>query len=190
MRVDSLLSFTAIGAAQSLVAAAGVDIPSTRVIDLLGFGVGVVAPDANGNPIIGNVATFGSPDAGGVGGLRPELNITTGTAAVADTGTPTLNVQLQAAIDDGTGNPGTWQTIVESGELTVAQLTANTVIFRSPWLPPFPEDLRPRFLRLNYAIAAGTNLSAGTIASALVTFVRDDWFNRQAAKNFTVSGIA
>lgn len=191
MRSDALLSFVPISGNLSLVAAAGVDVRATNVIDLLGLGVGVVAPDTlNGNPIIGNTTTFGQADAMGVGPARPELNVTIGTALVADTGTPTLNVQLQAAADDGTGNPGTYQTIGESGTLTVAQCTANTVIARLPWLPPFPENLRPRFLSLNFEIPAGTNFSAGTIASALVTTVRDDWFQRQAAKNYSVSGVA
>lgn len=187
MRTDALLAFVPIGTALSLVAAAGVDVRAPLIIDLLGLGVGVVAPSvANGNPIIGNVATFGSPDAGGVGGIRPELNITTGTAFATGT-SATLNVQLQAAADDGTGNPGTWQTLGESGELTAAQLVADRVIARLPWLPPFPENLRPRFLSLNFAIPAGVLFTAGTIASALVTTVRDDWFQRQAAKNFTVT---
>lgn len=185
MRVDALLSFVAIGAPLSMVAGAGVDIPSTKTIDLLGLGVGVPAPQ-NGAPIIGNVDTFGAPDAGGVGGIRPELNITTGDAAFTSGGACTLNVQLQAAEDDGTGNPDTWVTLGESGPIALADLTAETVIARLPWLPPFPENLRPRFLRLNFEIPAGLNFTAGEIASALVTFVRDDWFQRQAAKNYTV----
>lgn len=191
MRTDAKLAFVPINGNLSLVAAAGVDVASTNTIDFLGLGVGVVAPDTNsGNPIIGNTSVFGQADAQGVGGERPELNVTIGTALVADTGTPTLNVQLQAAADDGTGNPSTWQTIGESGEISVAQGTANTVIARLPWLPPFPVNLRPRFLRLNFAIPAGTNFSAGTIASALVTTVRDDYFVSQAARNYSMSGIA
>jgi len=191
MRNDALLAFVAIGGNLSLVAAAGVDVASTNVIDFLGLGVGVVAPNTTtGNPIIGNTTNFGQADGMGVGSIRPELNVTIGTALVADTGTPTLNVQLQAAEDDGTGNPDTWQTIGESGEISVAQGTANTVVARLPYLPPFPENLRPRFLRLNFAIPAGTNFSAGTIASAIVTSVRDDWFGRQAAKNYDLSGVA
>lgn len=187
MRIDSLLSLVPIGVPLSLVGGTGVNF-ATAPIDLLGFGVGVDIPAAINNPtIIGNVSSWGAPDAGGVGGLRPELNVTVGTAAVASTGTPTLTTQLQAAADDGTGNPSTYQTLGETGAATVAQLTANTVIARLPWLPPFPENLRPRFIRLNFAIPTGTNFSALTIASALVTFVRDDWFNRQASKNFTVS---
>lgn len=188
MRTDALLAFVPLGAPLSLIAAAGVDVPSTNVIDLLGLGVGVVAPStSSGAPIIGNTSVFGAADAGGVGGIRPELNITTGTADFVSGGAATLNVQLQAAADDGTGNPGTYQTLIQSGELTVAQLVANTVIARFPWVPPFPENLRPRFLRLNFAIPAGLSFTTGSIASALVTTVRDDWFQRQAAKNYAVS---
>lgn len=185
MRSDALLSFIPIGGNLSLVAGAGIDIPSTNVIDLLGLGVGVVAPQ-NGNPIIGNVTKFGSPDAGGVGGLRPELNVTIGTALATGTAA-TLNAALQAAQDDGTGNPSTWQTLAETGELTAAQCAAATVIMRMPWLPPFPENLRPRFLRLLFQVPAGATFTAGTIASALVTLARDDWFNKYAAKNYTVA---
>lgn len=183
MMTDGSLSFVGLNGNLSLVAAAGVDIPSTNTIDLLGNGVGV-APTS----IFGTPAVFGSPDAMGVGGARPELNITVGTA-FATGNAATLNVQLQGAIDTGAAGgylPGTWQTVVESGELTAAQLTALTVIFRCPWLPPFPANLRPRFLRLNFAVPAAVNFTAGTIASALVTTVRDDQFNRYAAKNFSV----
>lgn len=188
MRTDALLAFIPIGSPLSLVAAAGADVRATRIIDLLGLGVGVVAPNTTtGAPIIGNTTVFGQADAMGVGGIRPELNVTVGTAFVNDTGTPTLNVQLQAAADDGTGNPGTYYTLGESGTIATASLTAGAVIARLPWLPPFPENLRPRFISLNFEIPSGTNYSAGTIASALVTTVRDDWFQRQAAKNYTVA---
>lgn len=182
MRTDATLSFVPLGGNLSLVAAVGVDIPSTNVIDLLGEGVGTTVTN-----ITGTATLAGQADGMGVGSIRPEINVTVGTALVADTGTPLLNVQLQAAADDGAGSPDTWQTIGESGDLTVAQCAANTVIARLPFLPPFPQNLRPRFLRLNFAIPTGTNFSAGTIASALVVPSRDDQFNRQAARNYTVA---
>ena len=182
MRYDALLSFVPIGGNLSLVAGAGVDIPGTNTIDLLGGGVGTAVTN-----ITGNASPAGTPDGMGVGRVRPELNVTIGTALVADTGTPTLNVQLQAAADDGSNQPATWYTIGESGEIAVADGTANTVVARLPWLPPFPANLRPRFLRLNFAVPAGTNFSAGTIASALVTLVRDDIFSKYAAANYTVN---
>lgn len=189
MRVDALLAFVPINGNLSLVAAAGVDIPSTNVIDFLGLGVGVVAPNADsGYPIIGTPTTFGAPDAMGVGGMRPELNVTIGTALATATAA-TLSVAFQLATDDGTGNPGTWNTIAQSGEITAAQGVANTTIARFPWLPPFPETLRPRFARLLFQVPAATLFTAGTIASALVTTVRDDWFQKYAAKNYNVGGI-
>ena len=102
--------------------------------------------------------------------------------------TSTLNVALQAAADLGTPTyqPSTWNTLAETGAIAVANLTANTVIARFPWLPPFPSNLRPRYLRLLFSIATA-NMTAGTIASAIVTLVRDDQFNKYAAKNYTVA---
>jgi hypothetical protein len=176
MILDALLSFVPIGGNLAITSVA---VPSTNVIDLLGEGVGV-APES----IIGNPALFGAPDAMGVGGARPELNITTGTAAFA--GGTSLNVALQAAADTaGTNQPGTWNTLAETGAILTANLTANLVIARFPWLPPFPANLRPRYLRLLFT-PAGT-FTAGTIASALVTTVRDDEFQKYAAKNYSVA---
>lgn len=178
---DALLSFVPLGAPLSIVAGAGVAVPSST-IDLLGVGVGV-APTS----IIGNATLFGTDM--GIGGLRPELDVAIGAAAVT-ANAATLNLALQAAPDTGAaGNyqPGTWQTLVETGALTAAQLTANQIIARFPWLPVFPQTLRPRFLRLLGQIPAGTNFTGGTIAFALVVTVRDDLANKQAAANFTVA---
>ena len=185
MLLDALLAFIPAGTPVSLVAAAGVDIPSTNVVDLLGAGEGTLVTN-----IWGNSTLPGQADAMGVGNVRPELVVAMGAAAVAGAGTATLNVQLQAAPDNGSGSAGTWQVLGESGELTIAQLTAATIIARLPWLPPFPVNLRPRFLRLNFAIPAGTDFSAGTIAFAQVTQARDDWFVGQAAKNYTMGPLS
>lgn len=179
MITDAKLGFVFPNSPLSLVAAAGVDIP-TSPYDMLGNGPGTAVTN-----IYGNSTLPGQADAMGVGGERPELFVVIGTALVADTGTPTLNVQLQAAADDGSNNPSTYQVLGESGELTVAQCTANQIVARLPWLPPFPANLRPRFIRLNFAIPAGTNLSAGTIKAALVTTTRDDPFMLQQPANYT-----
>lgn len=185
MLIDSRLAFVPYGSPLSLIAAAGVDIPSTNVIDLLGNGAGTTVQNITG------IATLpGQADAMGIPDVRPELVVAIGTALVADTGTPTLSVELQAAPDNGSGSPGTYVILGRSAPITVAQGTANTIIARLPWLPPFPANLRPRFLRLNFEIPAGTNFSAGTIAYALVTSSRDDWFIGQQPRNFKVSGVA
>lgn len=182
MRTDAQLAFIPIGSPLSLVAGAGVGVPS-GVIDLLGQGAGTAPQN-----VIGNVILFGAPDAMGVGHLRPELNVTIGTAFTTGN-SATLNVALQAAADLGTPTyqPSTWNTLIETGPIAVANLTANTVIARFPWVPPFPANLRPRYLRLNFAVAAATNFTAGTIGSALVTIVRDDEFQKYGAKNFSVA---
>ena len=188
---DALLAFVPIGAPLSLVGGAGISIRS-QVIDLLGLGVGVAPTER----IIGTPTTFGQADAMGVGGLRPELNVTIGTSLVAVNGA-LLNVALQAAADQGAAGgyqPSTWNTLGESGAISAANAVANTVVARLPWLPPFPANLRPRYLSLLFsplpAVATpGTaaNFSAGTIASALVVPCRDDEFQKYAAKNYTVA---
>lgn len=180
MRSDALLAFVPIGAPLSIVLNSGQNVRSS-VIDLLGLGAGVAPTNIIGDQL----ATFGSADAMGVG-LRPELNITIGTAGVG--ATSTLNIALQAAADQGAaGNyqPSTWNTLAETGAIAVANLTANTVVARFPWLPPFPANLRPRFLSLLFSIATA-NMTAGTISSALVVPLRDDWFAKYAQKNYAV----
>jgi hypothetical protein len=121
------------------------------------------------------------------GELRPELYVAI-TTALATATSATLNGALQAAPDTGVGGgyqPGTWQTIVESGPLTAAQCPAGTVIMRFPWLPPFPANLRPRFLRLLFQVPSGTDFTAGAVI-ATVTPGRYDPFNKYAANNYTV----
>ncbi len=176
MILDSQLSFVPIGGNLTILGAA---VASPNVIDLLGQGVGTAPQNIFGTPTV-----FGAPDAMGVGGPRPDLNVTIGAAFVSGT---SLNVALQGAIDSGTPTyaPGTWNTFEETGAILTANLTANTVIMRLPWVPPFPAGLRPRYLRLLFT-PAGT-FTLGTISSALVTFVRDDYFARFAAKNYSVA---
>lgn len=181
MRSDAQLAFVPIGGNFSLVGGAGISIPLPGIIDLLGQGAGT--PPAN---IIGNVTLFGTDV--GIGGKRPELNVVIGTAFTTGT-SATLNLALQGAPDLGTPTfqPGTWQTLEETGALTAAQLTANQVIMRLPFPPAFPANLRPRYLRLYAQIPAAADFTAGTIASALVTLVRDDQGNKYAANNYVVS---
>lgn len=190
MITDALVAFVPIGGNLSLVGGAGITIPS-NTFDLLGVGVGVAPPN-----IIGNATVFGEDP--GVGGVRPELNITIGTALTGAVGQQ-LKVALQGAIDLGpTGNyaPGTWTDIVSQDGINLANISggavAGSVIARFPFLPTMPAGLRPRFLRLLFspmtvaALPSGA-FTAGTIASALVTMVRDDLANKFAARNYPVA---
>jgi hypothetical protein len=182
MLIDSLVSFVPLGSPLSLVAAAGVNIASPNMYDFAGVGAGVAPPDIWGTP-----TSFGQPDAMGVGGARPELVVAIGVAPTTSN-SATLNAALQAAADNGSNQPSTWYTIGESGAQAVANLTANTVFCRLPWLPPFPANLRPRFLRMLFQVPSATNFSAGSINYALVVPPggRDDLFNKYMPKNFLV----
>jgi hypothetical protein len=180
MFIDALTGFVQPGAPLSLVAGAGVAVQSDTY-DILGVGVGNAPPS-----IIGTATTFGADM--GVGGLQPELVVTIGTALVT-ANSATLNVQLQAAPDTAvTFQPGTWQTIMESGALTAAQCTAGTRVFRTKFPPTFPANQRPRYYRLNFVMPASENFTAGTIANAIITVVRDDYsIGLIQPRNYTVS---
>lgn len=181
MLIDALVSFLAPGSNLSIVAAAGVGTPSNTV-DLYGFGVGVPATGSGGN-IIGQAPVIGG-DAG-IGQNRPEINVVVGTTLTTANGA-TLNVALQAAVDNGTGNPGSWNILAETGPIAAANLSSGQIIARFPFLPAFPANLRPRFLRLLFQVPAATNFTAGTISSAAVTMCRDDTANKFAYRNYAV----
>jgi hypothetical protein len=180
---DATLNFVNYGTGLSLVGAAGVDF-ATDPIDLMGAGPGTTVTN-----IWGNSTLPFSPDARGVGDPTPLISILIGTAFVNDTGTPTLTVEFQGAPDNGSGSPGTYDTYRATGAIATASLTAGQVI-RMEFVPPFPLNDRPRFLRLNFSIPAGTNYSAGTIASATVITGRDDWYVGQQARNYTLGPLS
>jgi hypothetical protein len=181
MRIDSSLAFVPYGAPLSCVGVTGASFTSS-VIDLLGSGVGT--PPAN---IIGNATVFGEDIGVGGTGPQPTLIVSVGTAFVtANSGT--LNVQLQAAVDTAvTFQPGTWITLVETGAIAASNLTAGEILARYDMPPAFPPGTLPRYLRLNFSTATGTSFSAGTIAFAYPTYVRDDQANKYAASNYKVS---
>lgn len=183
MFVDAGAAFVLPGAPLSLVAGAGINIPSA-VYDLSGFGVGVTDTNTLGVSNTGVITKFGTDF--GIGALKPQLVVTIGTA-LTTANSATLNLALQAAADDGTNNPSTWQTLEETGALTAAQCAANTRIMRLSFPPNFPANLRPRFMRLLAQVPAATNFTAGTIASAFITVVPDEYGIGQAARNYWVA---
>lgn len=181
MITDALLNFVPPGAPLSCVGATGVDFPSTNTVDELGSGVGT--PPAN---VIGTATVFGSDY--GVNGNRPLIEAVVGTAFTT-VDAATLNVAIQGAADLGASGgyePDTWVTYSETGEIAAAELTAGQKI-KLDWSPAFPEGTIPRYYRLLFQTPTGTQFTAGTIAFAIVTMVRDEPTNRQAAKNFTVA---
>ena len=182
MITDSQLAFVPINGNLPLVAAAGVAIPSPNVIDLLGQGVGTAPSN-----IIGNATNFGADV--GIGGITPQIEAVIGVACTTGNAA-TLNVALQAAPDSGSGGnyqPGAWTTLIETGPIAVAKLAAGQIVARFDFMPAFPANLAPRYVRLLFQVASGTNFTAGTISSAIVTMVRDDTAHKFATKNFIVA---
>lgn len=178
MILDALVNFLPIGTNLPIL---GADLRS-NVYDILGDGVGLAPTN-----IIGNRTLFGSDV--GIGGIRPQVEVLIGTA-FATANAATLNVAFQGAPDLGAaGNyqPGAWQTLVETGPMTAAQLVAALICARFDFPPAFPANLNARYLSLLFDVAAGTAFTAGTINCAIVTMVRDDQANKFAAKNFSVA---
>lgn len=188
MLIDSLISFVPVGGNLSLVAGAGVAVRSPLIIDLLGLGVGV----APGERIIGLPYSGVFGEDAGIGAVKPQVQVNIGTGLVA-VGGSTLNIAFQGAPDTGAaGNylPGTWQTFVETGPLTAAQLAANAICARFDFPPAFPVSARPRFLSLLFSPSAAGSFSAGTVASAIVTMVRDDYAIKYAPANYAVGAVS
>lgn len=175
MITDKLVMFLAPGTNLAITNVAR----RSDIVDLLTLGVGVT-PDA-GNLIIGRRTLFGE-DAG-IGGVRPQVQCAVGTAFADGT---SITVAFQGAEDDGTGNPSTWQTLIATGALLTADLTANAVFGRFDFPPAFPVDFQPRFLSLLFT-PSGV-FTAGTVASAVVTMGRPDLANRYMPNNFVVAG--
>ena len=176
MELDGTLAFVPVGNPLSLVLGAGVGAAS-NIIDLAGAGVGVKPPN-----IIGNPTVFGTDL--GIGRQKAQLLCTIGTAFTTVNGA-TLNVQFQGAVDNGNYQPGTWNTLVESGAMAAANLGAGVTVARFDYPPAFPFGVLPRFLRLFFLIAAGTSFATGTIAFATPTTVRDDW--HAGARNYSLA---
>lgn len=152
-------------------------------IDLLGQGVGT-AP-AN---IIGQATLFGMDPGSGL--LKPFVRANVGTAFTTST-SATLQLALQYAPDTGVGGsyqPGTWQTIVRSGDITAAQLTAAAILPKLEFEPTFPFNVRPRFIRLLGTVnpTASGIFTAGTIAFAGVLLGADEFAQKLATRNYAV----
>ena len=190
MLIDASFSFLPWGSSpQSMVLGAGVSAQIGTVLDLMGVGVGVAPPN-----VIGTTSVFGMQP--GTGVIKPVIQALVGTS-FATSNSATLNVQLQYAADTGASGgyqPSTWNTIVETGTISAANLIAPTagnpfaaVFAQLEFDPTFPFTVRPRFVRLYGVIPASTNFTAGTVAYAGVMLGRDEFTMKQAARNFAVS---
>ena len=143
---------------------------STGTYDTAGVGYGNAVTNR-----IGTATVFGE-DVGGGGPLTsaPQLGVWVTTAFTAG-GAGTLQVQLQAGVDNGSNAVTTWDTIVESDTYALASLILSTpqrplISFTVP--TRYPGQGFPRFYRLNYVVATGP-MTAGAVSAALLTGIDD-----------------
>lgn len=180
MLTDALVGFIPAGSTLSLVAGAGVGIRS-GIIDLLGLGAGVDPLSAD---IIGTRTLWGTDM--GIGDPRAQTEVLI-TTALATANAATLNVKFQGALDAGTPTfqPGAWRTLMETGEMAVADLTLGAICARFDFPPAFPINFQPRFLSLLFVVPAAANFSAGAV-TAPVALVRDDYSEKFQPKNYSI----
>ena len=81
-----------------------------------------------------------------------------------------LNVALQGAPDNGSGSPGTFKTLIETGAIPLSSLITGTKI--AQWrLPGILQSAalpkQPRFLQLAYTVS-GTAPTAGTLIAGVL----------------------
>ena len=182
MITDALLNLVAIGSPLSCVGAAGSNFRSS-IIDELGQGVGTAPLN-----IIGNRSVFGSDM--GIDWVKPRVIVTVGTAFVTAT-SATLNIQFQGSVDSGAAgapaySPNAWTTYIETGGIAASNLGANAQI-RLDIPSALPFSALPRFYSLNFLPLSTASFTAGTIASALIALVTDDYKVAYAARNYTVA---
>lgn len=182
MLTDALLNLVPPGSPLSIVGAAGSTFQS-QVIDILGSGVGTAPQN-----IIGTRSVFGETI--GTDWMKPSIMIIVGTAFTTSTAA-TLNIQFQGSIDSGaTGtppySPNAWQTYIETSPIAVGTLVANRRI-RMDVPPNFPFETLPRFLQLNFVPLSTATFTAGTISSATMALVTEEYGVKYAAKNYTVA---
>ena len=161
MFLDALIAFSTAQALTSTTA------PSTSIYDVTGAGSGNAHNMITGVTSSGN-ALVGFDIGAGDGIAEPTVFVNVSTAFVT-AGGATLQIQVQAAPDNGSNSPGTYVTLAETAALTAAELTA-AASFQIK-VPPVPDTVfglaMPRFYRLNYVIGTST-FSAGAVNANLV----------------------
>lgn len=115
----------------------------------------------------GSAAGLGH-DVGVGNGLNLVVQITT---AYTSGGSPTLQVSLQYAPDNGSGAPGAWVTMQSSVLYTLSQLTLGAELMRME-LPPYAlapagGSPLPKFIQMSYAVGSAA-FTAGALIAAIV----------------------
>ena len=152
-----------------------VSAASTNLYDITGAGSGNVPPMSFGT------TGLAAADMGMGEGIRPNILVSVAEAFTA-AGAATLQIQVQAAPDNGSGSPGTYTTILETAAIPKATLTLGAN-FQLPLPPLAVGEVLPRFYRLNYVVATGP-MTAGKLNSSLLLNAPTQ-VNIQYPANFT-----
>lgn len=150
---------------------------STNIYDVTGAGSG------NAPALIWGTSTVFGADIGvGDGVAVPYLYMSIPTTFTTSS-SATLQVQVQAAIDNGSNSPGSYTTIVETDAFAVTPLVAGKVLLLP--IPPITlgESL-PRFYRINYVVGTGT-FTAGAVTSVILLNPPSKLENTLYPSNFT-----
>ncbi len=182
---DGLLTFTGTsnGASGGITSGAQTDLPTT------------------GTQVASNVVDLGmaglpaSISGGGGGGARdiavgddPMLKLSV-ICEVAFNNSATLQLILQGAIDNGSGAPSSsWTTMWSSAVIANAALIAGVDLANIDVPRPVPGQALPRFLRLEFVTATGTN-STGLINAAIVIDRMDQVIGTGGAMSGYPAGI-
>jgi len=163
-----------LSAAQAITVTAA----STNIYDVTGAGSGT-AP----NQTFGTATVFGADIGIGDGAAIPTAYFNVGTAFVSGGGA-TLTIAVQAAPDNGSNAPGTYETITATQAFVAADLIAGAQIVLP--IPPTATlgTLKPRFYRFNYTVATST-FSAGTITGSILLNPATGIYSIQYPNNFT-----
>jgi hypothetical protein len=150
MILDGLLQFSS---AQNLAQVAGT-YPATNDIDLGIVGIPLSASGGGARDI-------------GIGDDPAMKLLVLVTTTFTSGGAPTLTVNLQGAPDNGSGGEGAFTTMLIGATATLAQLVVGARLLDDDMPRPVPGQPIPRFLRLNFVIAAATT-TAGNCSAFLV----------------------
>ena len=141
----------------------------TATFDVCGVGSGTVTSMITGvSGSTGSAVPIGFDIGAGDGFAIPELYWNVVTAFSASTAA-TMTIGIQAAPDNGSGSSGTYQTIVQTGAISVASLTAGTN--GQFQIPPvganWTGEALPRFYQVYFTAGVG-NFTGGNITAELV----------------------
>jgi len=107
----------------------------------------------------------------GIGDDPALLLVVSAPVAIIGLATSTLQFLLQAAPDNGSGAPGTYDTIAQSEAYAVGTTGISGEVWRTP-IPPANAGYVPKFYRLGYVIGTA-NLATGGTGQVLAEMVLD-----------------